>query len=61
MFNGITYQLPLVPSLFTALSMGDNATIQSIYGPMTNAFVLDFGSTVELSVFNGDAGLHPCE
>ena len=39
MFNQITYTPPLVPAVFSALSLGSNATVEHAYGPLS--FVLD--------------------
>jgi hypothetical protein len=32
-----------------------------IYGPQSNAFVINHLEVVELTVFNWDKGNHPCE
>ncbi|KAI9502390.1 Cupredoxin, partial [Coemansia spiralis] len=46
------YQSPLVPTLFTALTMGDLATDPAIYGPQTVAYVLDHMDIVEIELHN---------
>ena len=57
MFNNITYNTPVVPPIFTELSMGSLATDVAVYGPST--YVLDMGDVVEMTVVNLDAGKHP--
>ena len=38
MFNNVTYNSPLTPSLLTELTMGNDSTNVAVYGPQ--AFVL---------------------
>lgn len=57
MFNMISYDAPLVPSVLSELTLGPNATVASAYGHSN--FVLDHLSTVDIIVKNGDAGKHP--
>ncbi|PBK70630.1 Fet3 protein [Armillaria solidipes] len=57
MFNQITYTSPLVPAMLSALSLGDNATVESAYTPLS--FVVDYGDVVDITIKNGDAGKHP--
>lgn len=57
MFNGITYNSPLVPAVFSELTLGDNATVPSAYGP--SSFVIEYGDVVDLVIKNGDVGKHP--
>jgi iron transport multicopper oxidase len=57
MFNNITYNYPLVPAVFSALSLGSNATVQEAYGPLS--FALDHFDVVDLVIKNGDSGGHP--
>jgi hypothetical protein len=57
MFNQITYNNPIVPPVFSALTLGPNATEESAYGPLS--FVVDHMQPFELLVKNGDAGKHP--
>nr|ANC28028.1 laccase [Polyporus umbellatus] len=57
MFNQITYNSPEVPAILSALSLGDNATAESAYTPLS--FVVDFGDVVDITIKNGDAGKHP--
>jgi iron transport multicopper oxidase len=57
MFNQITYNPPLVPAVFSALSLGSNATIDTVYGPLS--FVVDHLDVVDIVIKNGDVGKHP--
>lgn len=57
MFNQVTYNSPLVPAIFSELSLGNNASVESAYGPLS--FFVDHMEVVDLVVKNGDAGKHP--
>ncbi|TFK41495.1 Fet3 protein [Crucibulum laeve] len=57
MFNQITYNSPLVPAIFSELSLGPNATNENAYGPLS--FVLNHMDVFDIVVKNGDAGKHP--
>jgi iron transport multicopper oxidase len=57
MFNNITHDNPLVPSIFSELSLGQNATISEAYGPLS--FVVDHLEVIDIVLKNGDAGKHP--
>ena len=57
MFNGVTSNSPLVPALFSALTLGANATTAGAYGPLS--FVVDHLDVVDVVIKNGDAGKHP--
>ena len=57
MFNGITYNSPLVPAIMSDMSLGQNATVASAYGP--TSFVIDHLTTFDIVLKNGDAGKHP--
>ncbi|KAF9480958.1 ferroxidase [Pholiota conissans] len=57
MFNQVTYNSPLVPAVFSELTLGENATIASAYGPQS--FVIDHFDVVDIIIKNGDAGKHP--
>lgn len=48
-----------MPSLYTALSVGDDATNPIVYGYAANAQVLDYNDTVEVVINNFDTGGHP--
>ena len=55
-FNDITYVSPKVPTLYSVLSTGPNATDAVIYGSNTNAFVLEQNQVVEIVLNNNDPG-----
>ncbi|TFK49373.1 Fet3 protein [Heliocybe sulcata] len=57
MFNLITYDVPIVPAVFTQLSLGANASVAEAYGPLS--FVLNHLDVVDIVLKNGDAGKHP--
>ena len=57
--NNSTYVEPKVPSLYTALSVGKDATNPIVYGHAANPQVLDYFDTVEVVVNNYDTGGHP--
>ncbi|KAJ1764156.1 ferroxidase fet3, partial [Coemansia sp. RSA 1824] len=46
------YKSVLVPTLYTALSMGELAKNSSVYGPQTNAYVLKHLEVVEIVINN---------
>lgn len=57
--NDITYVTPKVPTLYTALSTGGNATNPLVYGENTHSFVLQKGDVVQIVLNNDDTGKHP--
>jgi iron transport multicopper oxidase len=57
MFNGITYNFPNTPSVFSQLTLGSNATVENAYGPL--AFAIDHLDVLDIVLKNGDAGKHP--
>ena len=57
MFNGVTYNFPLVPAVFSSLSLGSNATVEEAYGPLS--VVVDHNAIVDIVLKNGDPGKHP--
>lgn len=57
MFNGITYNSPLVPGMLSELTLGDNATTVSAYGQ--TSYVWDHLQVIDIVLMNGDAGKHP--
>nr|AHD24915.1 putative laccase 2 [Flammulina velutipes] len=57
MFNMVTFNTPIVPSVFSALTLGSNATVQEAYSP--NSFVIEHMDVLDIVVKNGDAGKHP--
>jgi len=59
-FNNVTYVPPRVPTVMTIDSAPENALPNAlIYGPQSNAFVINHLEVVELTVFNWDEGNHP--
>ncbi|KAH8101809.1 Fet3 protein [Cristinia sonorae] len=56
-FNMVTFNAPTVPSVFSEMSLGANATNPNAYGPYS--FVLDHGEVFDIVLKNGDAGKHP--
>ncbi|KAF2497204.1 iron transport multicopper oxidase FET3 precursor [Lophium mytilinum] len=58
-FNDITYVSPKVPTLYSVLTTGDNATNPLVYGDHTNSFVLGHNQVVEIVLNNNDPGKHP--
>ncbi|ODV78902.1 iron transport multicopper oxidase FET3 precursor [Suhomyces tanzawaensis NRRL Y-17324] len=58
-FNNITYTRPVVPTLLTALSAGEFATNELVYGTNTHSIVLQGGDVIDLVLNNHDPGTHP--
>jgi len=58
-FNNITYTHAKVPTLYTALTAGDQATDPAVYGTYTHSFVLEKDQIVDIVVNNIDPGRHP--
>jgi iron transport multicopper oxidase len=58
-FNNITFQFSKVPSLFSMLSMGQDANNPVIYGAQTNALMATHNQMVQINIYNWDAGKHP--
>ncbi|KAH3680165.1 hypothetical protein WICPIJ_008378 [Wickerhamomyces pijperi] len=58
-FNNISYVPPVVPSLITALTAGEQAVNADVYGSNTNAFVLQPDDVIEIVINNKDTGRHP--
>ncbi|GJE86451.1 multicopper oxidase FET3 [Phanerochaete sordida] len=57
MFNGQTFVNPLVPTVMSEMSLGQNATQVEAYGPFS--FVLNHLEVIDIILQNGDAGKHP--
>ncbi|TAQ83091.1 hypothetical protein B7494_g8585 [Chlorociboria aeruginascens] len=53
------YTTPKVPTLYSVLSTGDDATNPVVYGEFSHSFVLDKDQIVEIVVNNLDTGKHP--
>ncbi|BEI84084.1 hypothetical protein CcaverHIS002_0406880 [Cutaneotrichosporon cavernicola] len=58
-FQNTTYRSPNVPSIFTAMTMGQDATNHAIYGAQTSVIPLEHLKMIQLNVHNWDAGFHP--
>lgn len=57
--NGVTYLMPKVPSLYTALSVNDNeARNESIYGANVNPHAIEYDDIVEVVLNNRNSGAH---
>lgn len=61
--NGVTYLMPKVPSLYTALSVDSSETLnetlkESIYGANVNPYMIGFGDVVEVVLNNRNTGAH---
>ncbi|KAJ3211961.1 ferroxidase fet3 [Dinochytrium kinnereticum] len=59
-FNNIPYLKPKVPTLFTALTVGNEfSSNPAVYGTNSMPYVIQHMDVVELVVDNTDAGAHP--
>ncbi|KAJ3520117.1 hypothetical protein NM208_g13851 [Fusarium decemcellulare] len=58
-FNNITYRAPKVPTLYTVLTSGEQATNPQVYGTYTHSFVLKKDEIVQIVLNNKDDGRHP--
>ncbi|KAF9151185.1 hypothetical protein BG015_006991 [Linnemannia schmuckeri] len=58
-FNDITYVAPKVPTLYTAVSIGNLSSGPQICGTYAHPLVLKHNSWVEIIINNNDAGNHP--
>jgi len=58
-FNNISYVSPKVPTLYSVMSTGGNASNVEIYGEYSHAFVLERDEVVEIIINNDDTGKHP--
>lgn len=57
--NNITYLPQKVPSLYTAISVGENYSSNPLVYGQVNPFVLKYGEVVEIIVNNNHNNLHP--
>ncbi|ORX73851.1 hypothetical protein DL89DRAFT_280387 [Linderina pennispora] len=57
--NNITYIEPKIPTLLSALSLGDLAHNPVAYGPQTNAIVLNHMEYIEFNIINPTDRDHP--
>ncbi|ORX64105.1 hypothetical protein DL89DRAFT_272719 [Linderina pennispora] len=58
-FDYVEFRAPKVPTLFSALTMGDKAKNPLIYGPQTNARVLNYNEVIEIVLFSTSIAPHP--
>ncbi|KAG0045787.1 hypothetical protein BGZ83_008999 [Gryganskiella cystojenkinii] len=58
-FNDITYVMPKVPTLYTALSVGNLSSNPEVYGKYSHPMVLKHNNWVEIIINNDDPGNHP--
>ena len=56
-FNGTTYNSPLVPSVMSELTLAQNASVAQAYGPLS--FVLDHLQVFDIVIMNADSNMHP--
>jgi len=59
LFNDTTYVAPYVPTMFTALTMGQGALLNDVYGAQTNALLLNHMDNIEINISNSDVNSHP--
>ena len=62
MFNNITYNAPVVPTVFSAITLdavagNGSANVASAYGPWN--YVFQAGDVLDFVVMNSDANGHP--
>ena len=55
----MTYTQQKVPTLYTVLSAGNEATNPVIYGETSNAQIVNYNDVVEIVINNFDTGGHP--
>ena len=58
-FGNDTYITPKVPTLYTALTTGNNALNPIVYGPAVNPYIIHSGEVVQIVVENNDSSEHP--
>lgn len=61
MFNDLPYLPPKTPSLNTMLFQGNYSYSTEVYGPQSQAFILNHLDMVEIVLNNLDANAHPCK
>lgn len=57
--NGVSYIGQKVPTLYTALTVGEDAKDPRVYGVNSNAYVLEHNKVYEIILNNQDGGAHP--
>ncbi|KAF9896925.1 hypothetical protein BX616_006493 [Lobosporangium transversale] len=58
-FNDITYVMPKVPTLYTALTTGNLSSTPEVYGKYTHPLVVKHNQWIEIIINNDDPGNHP--
>ncbi|KAJ2021667.1 ferroxidase fet3, partial [Coemansia sp. S610] len=58
-FNNVTYAVPQIPTLLTAMTMGDYANRTEVYGKQTDTHILKHLDVVQIVVNNHDYYSHP--
>ncbi|KAL3421335.1 multicopper oxidase [Phlyctema vagabunda] len=58
-FNNISYTAQKVPTLYTALTTGEDASNPLVYGEFSHSYVLEKDQIIEIVVNNLDSGKHP--
>jgi iron transport multicopper oxidase len=58
-FNNVSYLEPKVPSLFTALTTGEEANNPTVYGLNSNPIIAKKNQVIEIVINNFDGGSHP--
>ncbi|KAK3825394.1 MAG: Cupredoxin [Benniella sp.] len=58
-FNDITYVMPKVPTLYTALTMGNLSSNPEVYGKYTHPLIIKHHQWIEIIINNDDPGNHP--
>jgi len=57
--NNVTYLQQIVPTLYTALTTGQDANNPLVYGVNSNPYVLEYNNIIEIRLNNFDSGGHP--
>ncbi|KAG9242235.1 Cupredoxin [Calycina marina] len=58
-FNNITYTTQKVPTIYTVMTTGEDASNPAVYSEFSQPFVLEKNQIIEIVVNNLDTGKHP--
>ncbi|KAF9360897.1 hypothetical protein BGX26_007100 [Mortierella sp. AD094] len=58
-FNDVTYVMPKVPTLYTALTTGNLSSNPEVYGKYAHPLVVKHNEWIEIIINNNDPGNHP--
>ncbi|KAK9450273.1 Cupredoxin [Limtongia smithiae] len=58
-FDNISYVAPLVPTLYSVMSTGANATVDTVYGTNTHTYIAEHLDVIEIVLNSQDPGKHP--